>query len=67
MNWSILLARFVSMLLSWLQASNLRHQMYILKEQNEMMKLALEDIQRMDREGRIGWYAKDVLDRLEGR
>lgn len=67
MNWSILLARFVSMLLSWIQASNLRHQMYILKEQNEMMKLALEDIQRMDREGRIGWYAKDVLDRLEGR
>jgi hypothetical protein len=67
MNWSILLARFVSMLLSWMQASNLRNRMYILKEQNEMMKLALEDIQRMDREGRIGWYAKDVLDRLEGR
>lgn len=67
MNWSILLARFVSMLLSWIQASNLRNRMYILKEQNEMMKLALEDIQRMDREGRIGWYAKDVLDRLEGR
>jgi hypothetical protein len=67
MNWHLVLARLVSMLLSWMQASNLRTQMYILKEQNEIMRIALEDIQRMDREGRVGWYAKSVLDRLDGR
>ena len=67
MNWHLVLARLVSMLLSWMQASNLRTQMYILKEQNEIMRIALEDIQRMDREGRVGWHAKSVLDRLDGR
>jgi hypothetical protein len=54
------------MLLSWAQAGNLRTQMYILKEQNELLRTALEDIQRMDSEGRMGWLAKTILDKVDG-
>jgi hypothetical protein len=67
MEWHLILARFISMLLSWLQAGNLRTRMYILQEKNDMMRTALEDIQRMDPEGRMGWYAKTVLDKVDGK
>jgi hypothetical protein len=66
-NWSLLLARLFSAVMSWLQASNLRNQMYILKDKNEIMRTALEDIQRMDSEGRMGWHAKITLDRIDER
>ena len=66
-NWSALIARFISMLMSWMQAGNLRNQMYQLKEENEIMRIGLEDIQRMDAEGRMGWHAKRVLDNIDGR
>ena len=55
------------MLMSWMQASNLRNQMYQLKDQNEIMRTGLEDIQRMDAEGRMGWHAKQVLDIVDGK
>jgi len=67
MEWHLILARFASMLLSWLQAGNLRNQMYALQEKNEIMRVALEDIQRMDAEGRMGWYAKQTLDKVDGK
>ena len=67
MEWHLILARFISMLLSWLQAGNLRTRMYILEDKNLMMRTALEDIQRMDPEGRMGWYAKTVLDKVDDR
>jgi hypothetical protein len=41
--------------------------MYKLEEENEIMKTALEDIQRMDAEGRMGWHAKRTIDHIEGR
>jgi len=66
-NWSYLIARFISAVGSWIDASNLRNQMYRLKDENEIMRTALEDIQRMDAEGRMGWYAKRTLDHVEGR
>ena len=66
MNWTIFFSKLISMILSWLQAGNLRNQMYILKEENEILKTALEDIARMDAEGRMGWHAKSTLDRLNG-
>lgn len=31
----------------------------------ELMRVGLEDIQRMDPEGRLGWYAKSVLDKVD--
>lgn len=67
MNIHLVLSRLISMILSWLQAGNLRNQMYILKEQNEILRTSLEDIQRMDAEGRMGWHAKATLDKLDGR
>jgi hypothetical protein len=66
-NWSVLIAKFVSMLMSWMQAGNLRNRMYQLQQENELMRVGLEDIQRMDAEGRIGWYAKKVLDQVDLR
>ena len=52
-NWSWLVARFIGAVGSWIDASNLRNQMYQLREQNEIMRTSLEDIQRMDAEGRM--------------
>jgi hypothetical protein len=65
-NWSVLVAKFISMLMSWAEAGNLRNRVFKLEEQNELMRVGLEDIQRMDPEGRMGWYAKSVLDRVDG-
>jgi len=66
-DWGAIAGKFVSMLMSWMQAGNLRNRMYILQEQNELMRTGLEDIQRMDAEGRMGWHAKQVLDNVDGR
>jgi len=66
-NWSYLIARFISAVGSWLDASNLRNQVYQLQEQNEIMRTALDDICRMDPEGHIGWYAKQTVDIVDGR
>ena len=65
-NWSWLIARFISAVGSWLDASNLRNRVYLLEEEREIMYTALEDIQRMDLEGHIGWYAKQTIDRIDG-
>jgi hypothetical protein len=64
---SVIIAKLVSAILSFLDATNLRNRMYKLEEENEIMKTALEDIQRMDPEGRMGWHAKKTIDLLEGR
>jgi hypothetical protein len=66
-NWSWLIARFISAVGSWIDASNLRNRVYRLEQENELMRIGLEDIQRMDAEGRLGWYAKSVLDNVDGR
>ena len=55
------------MLMSWADASNLRNRVYRLEKENELMRIGLADIQRMDAEGRIGWYAKSVLDNVDSR
>lgn len=66
-NWSYLIARIIGAVGSWMDSSNLRNQMYKAKEENEIMRTALEDIQRMDAEGRIGWYAKQTIDLIDGK
>ena len=66
-NWSYLIARFISAVGSWLDASNLRNRVYRLESEREIMRTALDDIRRMDPEGHIGWYAKSTLDKLDGR
>jgi hypothetical protein len=65
-DWSYLIARFISAVASWLDAGNLRNRVYKLQEENEIMRVGLEDIQRMDAEGRMGWHAKRVLDIVDG-
>lgn len=67
MNWHILFPQLVSMILSWLQAGNLRNKMYKLQDDNEILRTALDDIARMDSNGNIGRYAKMTLDKLNGK
>jgi len=64
LNWGLLIARLISAVGSWVDASNLRNHVYELKDENEILKTALEDILRMDPEGRLGWHAKRTLDKL---
>lgn len=66
-NWSYLIARLISAVGSWLDASNLRNRVYRLQQENELLRVALDDIQRMDPEGRLGWYAREALDRADLR
>lgn len=61
-NWSYLIARFISAIGSWLDASNLRNRCYKMQEEAEIMMTALEDIARMDRGGRMGTYAQRAID-----
>jgi hypothetical protein len=65
-DWSYLIARFISAVGSWIDSSNLRNRVYRLQDQHEIMYTALEDIQRMDAEGRMGWHAKRTLDQIDG-
>ena len=60
-NWGVFVARLLGAIGSWLDASNLRNRVYQLEQENEVMRVALEDIQRMDAEGRIGWIAQETL------
>ena len=45
--WSSVIPRLVSMVLSWLQAGNLRNQLYEMKDRIEILETALEDVGRM--------------------
>ena len=64
LNWGLLFARLIGAIGSWIDSSNLRNRVYELKDENEILRTALEDIQRMDPEGRLGWYAKRTIDKL---
>jgi predicted KAP-like P-loop ATPase len=64
LNWGLLIARLISAIGSWVDASNLRNHVYELKDENEILKTALEDILRMDPEGRLGWHAKLVTNQI---
>lgn len=64
-NWGHLFARLISAIGSWIDAANLRNRVYSLQEQNIKLKLALEDIERMDHGGAISKYARRILDRVD--
>jgi hypothetical protein len=64
-NWGLLIGRLVSAIGSWLDASNLRNRVFALKDENEILRTALEDIERMDRDGRMGRYAKQTIDSID--
>jgi hypothetical protein len=65
-NWSALVAKFVSMCMSWIEAGNLRNRCFKMAEEAEIMMTALEDIARMDKNGRIGNYAQRAIDLVKG-
>ena len=65
-NWSYLIARFISAIGSWLDASNLRNRCYKMQEEAEIMMTALEDIARMDRGNKMGNYAQRAIDIVKG-
>jgi len=52
--------------MSWLDASNLRNRCYKMSEEAEIMMTALEDIARMDRDGRMGQYAQRAINLVKG-
>lgn len=59
-------AKLVSMVLSWLDAGNLRNKVYKQAEEAEIMMTALEDIARMDQNGKMGEYAQKAIDIVKG-
>jgi hypothetical protein len=60
-DWSWLIARLVSAVGSWIDASNLRNRVYKMAEESEIMMTALEDIERMSREEHIKKYARKAI------
>ena len=66
-DWGYLASKLFTTVASWIDAGNLRNRVYKLEEENEIMRVGLADIQRMDPEGRMGWYAKTVLDIIDGK
>ena len=65
-NWGQLIGQLVSTLMSWAQAGNLRNRMYKMAEEAEVMMTALEDIARMDKDGKMGKYAQRAIDIVKG-
>jgi hypothetical protein len=62
--WAKVTGELLSWAMSLLQAENLRQQIYRLKNENEILRTALSDIQRMDHGGRISEYAQRTLKTL---
>jgi hypothetical protein len=65
-NWSAVIAKFISMCMSWIEAGNLRTRCFKMAEESEIMMTALEDIARMDHGGRMGAYAQRAIDLVRG-
>jgi hypothetical protein len=65
LNYSYIFAKLIGAFSSWLDAANLRNRVYELKEENEIMKTALEDLKRMDKGRSTGEYAEKVLRQLD--
>ena len=65
-NWSALIAKFVSMCMSWIEAGNLRNRCFKMAEESEIMMTALEDIERMSKEPKIKQYARQAIETVKG-
>jgi hypothetical protein len=64
-NWAYIVARLVSAIGSWIEASNLRNRCFKMAEEAEIMMTALEDIERMSKEETIKNYAKRAIDTVK--
>ena len=65
-DWSYIIARLVSAIGSWIEASNLRNRCFKMAEEAEIMMTALEDIERMSKEPSIKKYARRAIDTVRG-
>jgi hypothetical protein len=65
-DWSWLIAKLISMIGSWLDSGNLRNRVYKMAEEAEIMMTALEDIERMDKGGKISKYARSAINTVKG-
>ena len=65
-NWAYIVARLVSAIGSWIEASNLRNRCFKMAEEAEIMMTALEDIERMSTEPKIKHYARQAIDTVRG-
>jgi len=66
MMWSMVIAKVLTTVMSWLDAGNLRNKVYQQAEEAEIMMTALEDIERMSREEHIKQYARKVIVTVKG-
>jgi len=64
MNFHALLPKLLTMIMSWLDAGNLRNRVYNLNDKLEIARLALEDMQRIDDPKLIRDLARRTLDQL---
>ena len=64
-NYSYIIARLVSAIGSWIDASNLRNRCYKMAEESEIIMTALEDIERMSKEDNIKRYARKAIDTVK--
>jgi hypothetical protein len=64
MDMPSLLPKLLSMILSWLDAGNLRTRFYHLNDKLEIARVAIEDIERMDDLDLIKALARRTLEKL---
>jgi hypothetical protein len=66
MIWSLIFAKILTTVMSWIDAGNLRNRMYQQAEEAEIMMTALEDIKRMSSEPKIKQYAQKAIETVRG-
>ncbi len=66
MIWSMIFAKILTTVMSWVDAGNLRNRVYKQAEEAEIMHTALEDIERMSSEGNIKRYARTAINTVKG-
>ena len=66
MIWSMIFAKILTTVMSWVDAGNLRNKVYKQAEEAEIMHTALEDIERMSSEGNIKRYARTAINTVKG-
>ena len=58
-----LILKLLSYVLSY--SKTLREQYFELKDEHELMWTALDDIARMDKDGKMGQFAEKILKKIE--
>lgn len=66
MIWSMIFAKVLTTVMSWIDAGNLRNKVYKQAEEMEIMMTALEDIERMSSEPKIKHYARTAIETVKG-